>query len=81
MPDSEPSNRKEKWFFKTWTLVVSILVVGPLALPLLWANPSYSRSSKIFWTVLVIGLTIVLTVFTWKLLHYLIQQLSQMSSI
>lgn len=45
---------KTKWHQKTSTLVIAVLSVGPLALPLLWFNPRFSRNTKIIWTIIII---------------------------
>lgn len=46
-----------KWYLKTSVLVMAFLCVGPLALPLLWINPRYSRTQKIIGTVIIAVLT------------------------
>ncbi len=51
-----------KWYFKTRWLVIAILCVGPLALPLLWANPQYSKKAKTITTIILIVLSYFLTV-------------------
>ena len=38
---------QKKWYFRTSILVIALLSVGPLALPLVWFNPGYSRNKKI----------------------------------
>ena len=43
-----------KWYFKTYAFVMAFLCVGPLALPLVWINPRYKRSKKIFITVITL---------------------------
>jgi hypothetical protein len=43
-----------KWYLKTSTLIVALLSVGPLALPLLWFNPRFSRKTKIIASVIII---------------------------
>ena len=48
---------KTPWYFKTSALVVALLCVGPLALPLLWFNPRFSRKSKVVWSVVIIVLS------------------------
>ena len=53
----ESAGPKTKWYFKTSALVVALLCVGPLALPLLWFNPRFSRKSKIVWSVVIIVLS------------------------
>ena len=37
-----------------WYVIAMLLTVGPMALPLLWQSPAFSRSAKIGWTVAVI---------------------------
>src|SRR5262245_42147999 len=44
----------------TWVVVVAFLVVGPLALPLLWRNPKFSITTKIIGSAVMIGLTLAL---------------------
>ena len=54
--------QREKWYFKTSTLVLAFLTVGPFALPLLWFNPRFSRKAKIIVSILVLILSSYLTV-------------------
>ncbi len=49
-----------KWYFKTSVVVIALLSVGPLALPLVWFHPQYSRFVKILTTVITVVLTVVL---------------------
>ena len=49
--------QKEKWYFRTSSLIIAFLCFGPLALPLLWLNPRFSNRSKIIISVCVIVLT------------------------
>ena len=51
------NKQPDKWYFKTSNLIIAFLCVGPLALPLLWFNPRFSKQSKIIITILVIILT------------------------
>ena len=46
-----------KWYFKTYSLVISFLCVGPIALPLLWFNPRFSPKTKIIISVIIIILS------------------------
>ena len=52
------------WFFKTSSLVVAFVCVGPLALPLVWLRPNISRNAKLIITLIVLlityGLSLVL---------------------
>lgn len=47
----------KKWYFATSVFVVAFLCVGPLALPLLWFNPRFSRNKKIIITVILLIIT------------------------
>lgn len=53
--------KKEKWYFKTGSLIVSFFLVGPLMLPLVWVNPRFSRKSKLIISAVAVILTIILT--------------------
>jgi hypothetical protein len=48
------------WFFKTSTIVMTLLCVGPLGLPLIWWHPKLS----IVWKI---NLTVIVLLFTWLL--------------
>lgn len=54
--------KREKWYFKTGSLIVSFLLVGPFMLPLIWAHPRFSKKSKLIITAVIIVLTLTLTV-------------------
>ena len=55
-----------KWYFKSWSLVVSFLCVGPFMLPLVWRNPRFSKKYKIIITAVVIIVTYLMTEFLFK---------------
>ncbi|MBF0479391.1 MAG: zinc ribbon domain-containing protein [Candidatus Omnitrophica bacterium] len=55
---------KTPWYFKTGNLIVSLLVVGPFMLPLVWINPKLSYRQKLIWTLVVVVFTGILTWFT-----------------
>jgi len=48
---------KCRWYFKTHSIVIAFLCVGPLALPLVWINPRFSRKKKVIVTIVVIILS------------------------
>jgi predicted nucleic acid-binding Zn ribbon protein len=64
-----------KWFHKTSFVVISVLCVGPLALPLVWFNPQYKIATKVVVTILVITLTVGLCVASVGLYANLLKQL------
>lgn len=51
------NRQQDKWYFKTPMLIIAFLCVGPLALPLLWFNPRFSKRSKVIISIIVIILT------------------------
>jgi hypothetical protein len=55
-----PEKPRGKWYFGTTTLVTALLCVGPFALPLLWLNPRYNRTTKIVFSTAIILLSIVI---------------------
>ena len=50
---------KTKWYFATPTVVIALLCLGPLALPLVWANPRYKVITRVIVTVIVIAMTVL----------------------
>ena len=58
---SEPKKQKVPWYLNKSSVIIGFLVVGPVAvLPLIWANQRMGRGVKIFWTMIVIGITLFL---------------------
>ena len=53
----ERKRPETKWYFKTYWIVIAFLCVGPLALPLVWLNPRFSRGKKIIVTIIIIILS------------------------
>ena len=58
--------QKQKWYFRTESLVIAFLVAGPLMLPLVWYNDKFTPKKKITVTGLVILSSIAMTVFFYK---------------
>lgn len=56
----QPQIKQEKWFFKTYVLVICFLCFGPLALPLIWFNPRFSLKIKTITTIVVIILSFLI---------------------
>jgi len=72
---------QEKWYFKTYTIVLAFLCIGPLALPLVFLNPKYSLQKKIAATVIIVILSailIALSVNSLKILNKYYQQLFEL---
>ncbi len=49
-----------KWYFSTPFVVVTLLLIGPLALSLVWFHPHYKIVTKVIITILVIAFTLLL---------------------
>ena len=72
--------KKEKWYFKTYVLIIGFLCVGPFILPLAWINPCFSRRKKIFMTIIIVvlsyylGILFVNSIKSLKSYYELLQQ-------
>lgn len=53
---------KDRWYFKTYVLVIAFLCVGPLALPLVWFNPRFSNLMKLVLSAIIVILSYLLWV-------------------
>jgi len=65
-------NPSDKWYLKTSFLVIAFLVVGPLALPLFWINPRFSKKGKIIISIIVLILSYLL----WILFSFSLKYVS-----
>ena len=66
---------KTKWYFATPTVVIALLILGPLALPLVWFNPRYKIITKLVVTGLVIALTILFSYLVASIYRNLMEQI------
>ena len=76
---SKPRDRQ--WYFKTSTVVLGLLVAGPLALPIVWMNPRYKIVTRVLITVAVLVVTILLVYLTAALYRNLIDQVKTLGVI
>ncbi len=61
--------QKKKWYFTNSATVVSILFLGPLALPLILSNPRYKPLTKVVISTIVLAVTLLclyLTAYTYQ---------------
>jgi hypothetical protein len=49
------SGRGADFYYRKPYVVTMLLLVGPLALPLLWQSPNFSRTGRWLWTITVVG--------------------------
>ena len=66
---------KIKWYFTTSTVVISLLCLGPFALPLVWFHPQYKIITKFVITVIVIVVSIWLYFLTMGTYQKLMDQI------
>lgn len=44
---------------RAWYVILMLLTVGPMALPLLWQSPRFSKTAKIIWTIAIVLIALV----------------------
>jgi len=49
--------RDKKWYFSTPVIVLTLLCLGPLALPLVWLNPYYKPVTRAIISIIVLIVT------------------------
>jgi hypothetical protein len=79
MIDKKP---QEKWYFKTSSLIVAFLCVGPFVLPLVWFNPRFSQKKKIVVSAIIVILSDYLAITltnSFKSINEYYQQLNQLN--
>lgn len=64
---------------RRWYVIVMLLSAGPMALPLLWQSPRFSRAAKILWSVLVVAVAL-LAIFAIVVAGPMVEELLQNSS-
>ena len=72
---SEPSG-EIAWYHKpAWIAVLALLVLGPLALPLVWRSPAFGTTGRWIATVLILSLTVVIVWQTFVTTERLLMEL------
>lgn len=67
---AKASDQPSNFYYRKPYVVVMLLLVGPLALPLLWQSPQFSRFARWVWTAIVAA-AVVMFVATPYLLNWL----------
>jgi ribosomal protein L40E len=63
-------------------LVALFVVLGPVALPMLWRSPRFSPRSKIILTILVAIQTVAVVWLVWYVLHlYILEPLERIGAL
>lgn len=74
----QPAAAKPKMYQSTGALILALLTVGPLAIPLIWTNPRYSKMVKTLLTVGILGVTVWLG---WAVYHTMTRTLEQVRAM
>lgn len=65
---------EQKWYFKWWTVIAALLVLGPFAFPLLWKSKDFNLFWKWVLTIVISVMTVALLWSTWKIVQIVIEQ-------
>jgi len=60
------NQQSPKWYFKSWSLIISFLFIGPFMLPLVWTHPTFSKKTKIIISFVIIVSTYLLALIMVK---------------
>lgn len=66
---------KKKWYHTNIAIIISLLTLGPLALPMVWVHPKYNLTTKLAITVGIVAVTMSLCYATVALYSYLLDQI------
>lgn len=73
--DLVPPDKSKKWYYSTSVMVLALLTFGPLALPMVWANPRCSLMLKLIITVAIIALSVALIYAMMGMYNMLMEQI------
>ena len=62
------AEEKMPWYFRTSSIILAVLSVGPLALPLIWWRPQTKPAWKI-------GLTIAILILSWFVFQAMLESI------
>jgi hypothetical protein len=65
---SRAAEEKMPWYFRTSSIILAVLSVGPLALPLIWWRPQTKPAWKI-------GLTIAILILSWFVFQAMLESI------
>ena len=70
----------EKWYFKNSSIVTLFVLIGPLALPAVWFNPRFSRTTKILITAVSLIVTYILTIVMTRSVQSILEYYKQLQA-
>lgn len=56
---AKSAGQAAEFYFRRSYVVAMLLLVGPLALPLLWQSPNFTRTGRWLWTIVVAGVALL----------------------
>ena len=74
---AKASGQPSDFYYRRPYVVVMLLLVGPLALPLLWQSPHFSRFARWAWTVIVAA-AVIMFIATPYFVDWLIKEAAEM---
>ena len=74
---SRAAERKGPWYFSMTAIVISLLTVGPLALPLVWMRPGL----KPVWKIAISALVVAANWGTYQAMAEIVRQLNEMQKM
>ena len=73
------TDKPTPWYFRGWfVILMAFVVLGPLAIPLLWKSPEFSKRAKIILTVVIIIYTLILLVIPYLILMRIYSNISSL---
>ena len=78
MSEENAAGPKAQWFLSVQSVVLGLLLLGPLALPLLWISPKFKPVTKIWVTLLTLALTWLTVQYSISTFEKLKQQLAEL---
>ena len=69
----------KKWYHGITVVLLALVLLGPLAYPLLWKSPRFSRTWKILLTLIVTLATLYLLWASWELVVWILREFKSLS--
>lgn len=69
--------RTKKWYYSTPGMIVLLLILGPLALPVVWLNPRLKFITKAIVTIVVLIITIICVYWVADIYQQMLDQLDE----
>ena len=74
-------NPNVPWYLTRRTVFLAILIVGPLAIPLLWLSPKFSFVWKAVLTVVLVASTVLLYHYSVVMIESLSQRMKELKDM